>query len=44
MPVPKSSQQNNSDAVTNDNDKRIPKKRYISPEDRQKTIDDLRLR
>ena len=44
MPVPKSSQQNNSDTVTNDNDKGIPKKRYISPEDRQKTIDDLRLR
>ena len=44
MPVPKSSQQNNSDTVTNDNDKGIPKKRHISPEDRQKTIDDLRLR
>ena len=36
-------QQNNSETVTNEYDKEIPKERYISPEDRQKIIDDLRL-
>ena len=35
------SQQNNSEAVTNENDKEIPKERYISPEQRQKIIDNL---
>ena len=39
----KNSQQNNSETVTNENDKEIPKERYISPEERQKIIDDLRL-
>ena len=29
--------------VTNEHDKEIPKERYISPEERQKIIDDLRL-
>ena len=29
----KNSQQNNSDTVTNENDKEIPKKRYISPKE-----------
>ena len=29
--------------VTNENDKEIPKERYISPEERRKIIDDLRL-
>ena len=41
--VSKSSQQNNSEAVTNKHDKEIPKERYISPEERQKFVDDLRL-
>ena len=41
--VSKNSQQNNSETVTNENDKEIPKERYISPEERQKIIDDLRL-
>ena len=35
--------QNNSKTVTNENDKEIPKERYISPEERQKINDDLRL-
>ena len=42
----KNSQQNNSETVTNENDKEIPKdipkERYISPEERQKIIDNLR--
>ena len=41
--VPKTSKQNNSETVKNENDKEIPKKRYISPEEEQKIIDDLRL-
>ena len=41
--VSKTSQQNNSETVTNEHDKEIPKERYISPEERQKIIDDLRL-
>ena len=41
--ISKNSQQNNSETVTNKNDKEIPKVRYISPEERQKTIDNLRL-
>ena len=32
-----------SETVTNDHGKEIPKQRYISPEERQKIIDDLRL-
>ena len=43
--VSKNSQQNNSETVTNENDKEIPKgipkERYISPEERQKIIDNL---
>ena len=35
--------QTSSEAVKNDHDKKIPKERYISPEERQKIIDDLRL-
>ena len=35
--------QNNSKAVTNQHDKEISKERYISLEERHKTIDDLRL-
>ena len=33
---------NNLETVTNENDKEIPKERYISPEKRQKIIDNLR--
>ena len=37
-------QQNNSHTATNDQDKeKISKERYISPKERQKIIDDLRL-
>ena len=40
--VSKNSQQNNSETVTKKNDKEIPKERYISPEEKQKIIDNLR--
>ena len=40
--VSKTSQQNNSEKLTNENDKEIPKERYISLEERQKIIDNLR--
>ena len=39
--VSKNSQQNNSGAVRKENDKEIPKGRYISPKERQKIIDNL---
>ena len=39
----KNLQQNNSETVTTEHDKEIPKERYMSPEERQKTINDLRL-
>ena len=39
--VSKNSPQNNSETVTNERDKEIPKGRYISPEERQKIIDNL---
>ena len=38
----KNSEQNNSETVTNERDKEIPKERYTSPEERQKNIDNLR--
>ena len=41
--VSKNSQENNSETVTNKHDKEIPKEIYISPENRQKVIDDLKL-
>ena len=41
--ISRSSPQNNSETITNKHDKEIPKERYISPEERQKIIDDLRL-
>ena len=41
--VSKNSQKNNSETVTNEHDKEIPRKRYISPRERQKIIDDMRL-
>ena len=37
----KNSQQSNSETVTNDHDKQIPKQRYASPEERQEIIDKL---
>ena len=42
--VSKNSQQNNSETVTNENDKEILKERLISPEERQEVIDELRLK
>ena len=39
--VTKNLQQNNSQKATNENDKEIPKERYISPKERQKIIDNL---
>ena len=42
--VSKNSQQNNSETVTNEHDKEIPKERYISPEERPEIIDELRLK
>ena len=41
--VSRSSPQNNSVTIANKHDKGIPKERYVSPEERQKVIDDLRL-
>ena len=45
--VSKNSQQDNSEKLTNKYDqeipKEIPKERYISPEKREKIIDNLRL-
>ena len=40
----KNSQQNNSESVTNEHDKEIPKEKYLSSEERQETIDELRLK
>ena len=39
----KNSQQNNSESVTNERDKKIPKERHMSPEEKQEFIDQLRL-
>ena len=36
-------QHSTSETVKNEHDKEIPKERYISPEERQKIIDDVRL-
>ena len=36
--VSKNSQQNNSETVANENDKEIPKQRYISPEKDKKLL------
>ena len=40
--VSKSSQQNNSETVSHEHDKEIPKERYISPDKRQEIIDELK--
>ena len=39
--VSKTSQQNNSEKVTNEHDKEIPKEKYVSLKERQNIIDDL---
>ena len=39
--VSKNSQENNSERVTNENDKEIPKERYVSSEERPKILDNL---
>ena len=39
----KTSLQNNSETVTNEHDKETPKERYISSEERDKIIGDLKL-
>ena len=44
MWVSKNLQQNNSETVTNEHDKEIPKERYVSPEERQEIIDEQRLK
>ena len=41
--VSKTSQQNNSETIANEHNKKIPKERYISPEERQKIMDDQKL-
>ena len=41
--ISKNSPQKNSETVTNEHEKEIPKERYISPEERHKIIIDLRL-
>ena len=41
--VSKNPSQNNSETVTNEHDKEIPIESYISPEEGQKIIDDLKL-
>ena len=41
MEYQKKLQQNNSETVTNENDEEIPKERYMSPEERQKNINNL---
>ena len=42
MKVLKNLEPNNSETVTNKDDKEIPKERYISPEQTQEIIGDLR--
>ena len=39
----RSSPHNNSETITNKHDKKIPKEKYLYPEERQKIIEDLRL-
>ena len=44
MRISKNPQRNNSETVTNEHDKEMPKKRYISSEEKQEIIDELRLK
>ena len=41
--VSKNTQQNNSETVTNEHNKEIPKERYTSPDEWQKIIENLKL-
>ena len=41
--VSENSQQSNLETITNENNKEIPKERYISLEERQKIIDNLEI-
>ena len=41
--VSKTLSQNNSETITNEHDKEIPKERYVFPEEKQEIIDELRL-
>ena len=41
--ISKTLQENNSETITNEHDKKIPKEKYISTEERQKIIDNQRL-
>ena len=43
MKVSRSSPKSNWETITNEHDKEIPKERYMSPEEKQIIIDDLRL-
>ena len=40
--VSKNSSENHLETIIKENDKEIPKERYMSPEKRQEIIDDLR--
>ena len=42
--VSKDSREKNSEIVTNERDKEMPKERFISSEKRQTNIDELRLK
>ena len=41
--ISRNSREFNSETVTNEHDKKIPKERYISPEETQQIIDELRI-
>ena len=41
--VSESAQQNNSESITNEQNKEVPEERYISPKERQKIIDNPRF-
>ena len=43
MKTSRSLPQNNSETITSKPDKELPKERYVSPKERHKTIDNLRL-
>ena len=40
----KNLQQDNLETVTNENDKEIPKEKYVCPEGRQEIVDELKLK
>ena len=42
--VLKNSKQINSETVTNEYDKEIPKEKYVYPKERQKVIDKIRIK